>query len=345
MKVSELDFELPPKLLARRPREIDGQNRSDSRMLVIQKSQNKIIHDNIRNIGSYLSEGDLIVLNNSKTINAVFQGKNKNVGFVSVALCSQLDKRRWLATLHNTFKDNMANQIFEVGEGLEFKIIGPSNDIYGLFELELIHEEELIFLSEKYGRPIISNYTEKMWSLEYYQNEYATIPGSVELPAAGRHFTKTLLEELKNSGIEIEYITLHTGLSSMTIETEELEEHQMYSESYSISENTARKINETKEKGNKIIAIGTTVTRTLESSVNENGVIQSGSSWTNLYIYPGFEFKVIDGIVTNFHGPRTSRIALAAAMAGQSLIMDAYREAIQKEYLFYEFGDATLIFK
>ncbi|ARP44567.1 S-adenosylmethionine:tRNA ribosyltransferase-isomerase (plasmid) [Geobacillus thermodenitrificans] len=343
MKVSELDFYLPPKLLARKPREIDGQSRSDSRMLVIFKDNGQINHSFVKNIGDYLEEGDLIVLNNSKTMNAVFKGRSIDGAFLEIALCSQIKPKTWLASVSTPNVEKYLNVEFKVSDELHFIVRSKSKKINNFYVVDFVYDGELYELSVKYGRPIISNYTERQWDLKYYQNEFATIAGSVEMPAAGRHFTNELLSSLKRKGINIAYITLHTGLSSLTIEEENIEDHVMYEEYYSISKETADLINSTKMRGKKVIAIGTTVTRTLESAVDVNNRVQSKTDWTDLYIYPGYQFKIVDGILTNFHGPRTSRIALAAAFTKPEYLMNAYQEAIAEGYLFYEFGDATLI--
>mgnify|MGYP001174095588 CR=1 FL=1 len=343
MKVSELDFNLPSKLLATRPQEIDGKKRSDSRMLVINRESGQVYDKRFIDFYQFFEEGDLVVLNDSKTINAVFRGRNNQGLFLEITLCRKIEGKLWLANIINIKTKVDFTKVYRVNNQLSFKILSKSKNLANFYNVELIYEGDLLDITDKYGKPIISNYAEKAWDIDYYRNEYADKPGSVELPAAGRHFTKEVIENLKERGIDFAYITLHTGLSSLQIETTQIEDHKMYEEYYSISKETANKINKTKEKGKKVIAIGTTVTRTLESCVNKQGKTIPGSGLTDLYIYPGFDFKVIDALLTNFHGPRSSRIVLASAFAGKQNILKGYDLAIQKEFKFYEFGDTTLI--
>ncbi|MCU4759619.1 S-adenosylmethionine:tRNA ribosyltransferase-isomerase [Bacillus cereus] len=343
MKVEDLDFKLPAHLFARKPRELNGQHRNDSKMLVIKRETKEFTDDNFKNIINYLQKGDLVILNNSKTINAVFRGRDfESKRIADITLCREIDEKVWLASIQNE-NNILYNVNFIVSNELSFTILKKSDRIPGYYEIKLNFQGDLLDISDKYGRPIISNYTEKPWDIEYYRNEYSTKPGSVELPAAGRHFTQEIITKLKENGIGVEYITLHTGLSSLEIESDNLADHRMYEEWFSISKDVADKINQTKKMGNKVIAVGTTVTRTLESSVDNDGQVKAGENLTDLYIYPGFKFKVIDALITNFHGPRSSRIALAAAFSNIDTIMDAYEFAIQNEYLFYEFGDTTFI--
>jgi S-adenosylmethionine:tRNA ribosyltransferase-isomerase len=182
----------------------------------------------------------------------------------------------------------------------------------------------------------------KQWSLEYYQNVYSSVDGSSELPASGRHFSKYILEKLKAKGVIIEYITLHTGLSSIVVQEEEFEQHAMHSEEIEISQKASDIINSKRKSGGRLFGIGTTVVRTLETVATEDGILSAFAGFTNLYIYPGYKFKTIDAFVTNFHGPRSTRIALAAAFTGEELLKKGYDQAINSKFRFFEFGDATL---
>jgi S-adenosylmethionine:tRNA ribosyltransferase-isomerase len=225
---------------------------------------------------------------------------------------------------------------------LHGEIVGQHASIPGLYEVRLAYEGDLVEILLKIAAPVYSTYTRQRWNLEYYQNLHGQVPGSVELPAAGRHFSSELLSRLTAYGVQIVYITLHTGMSNLMITEERVSDHSMYDEYFSIDEATAETITRGREQGGRVFGVGTTVMRALESVADERGRLKPFSGWTSLFISPGFRFKIIDIFLTNFHGPRTTRLALAMAFAGIDLVKRGYLEAIDQKYLFYEFGDATL---
>lgn len=340
MKVSDLHYELPNELLAREPREVRGEKRSDSRLLVMDRKTNTITHTRFYNILDYMSSGDVIVLNNSKTINAHLIGWFEEKKKVDVHLCGRTDSGHWQFYIYpdkGLFEGGKVN----FNDKLTATLVKKHNELK-YFWLAEFDQSNVIEIANEIGRPIVSPYIKKFWKLDYYQNEYASISGSAELPAAGRHFTEELLDQAERKGITITYITLHTGLSSVGVSTEEFENHKMHHEEIEISEETSRIINKARSEGKRVFGIGTTVVRTLESVADENGIVKPFKGGTDLYIFPGYKFKVIDAFVTNFHGAKSTRIAMAAAFTGSDLLMKGYSGAIEKGYLFYEFGDTTL---
>jgi S-adenosylmethionine:tRNA ribosyltransferase-isomerase len=215
----------------------------------------------------------------------------------------------------------------------------PTADLWRV-EIEVVGTLERVL--DDIGRPIMSPYIERVFDNEHYNTVYATTPGSSEMPAAGRHFTNELLEKLQRRGVRVAFVTLSTGLSYPTITEQAVEDHEMLEEWYSVPAATASAVTATKEAGHKVWVVGTTVMRALESAANGSGHVRAGESWTSLYVYPGYAFKVADAFVTNFHGPRSTRIAMAAAFTGPDLLMKGYQQAMAARLTFYEFGDATL---
>lgn len=337
INISDYDYLLPKHLIAREPRELNGKNRSDSKLLLMDRYENKIYHKKFEDVTDILQKNDILVLNNSQTINAKVVGLcNKN--YVDIS---------FFCFKHNNtcscyiFPDN------NISVGSKIKI---GNDLNGLVTEKIYNNvwniefdtNDLMNEINKIGKPIISHYIKKKLDIKYFQNEYASINGSSELPAAGRHFTKEILQKLENKGVKILYVTLHTGLSSITSNLDgNIENFEMQEEVIDLSEEVAKELNNAIKNKNRIFAVGTTVARTLESCFYNNKV-NSYSGMTNLFIYPGYKFNVIDGFFTNFHGPRSSRILLASAFTGKELLKKGYNEAIKNNYMFYEFGDTTL---
>lgn len=341
----ELEFDLPSELYAREPMELRKSKRSDSRMIVGYREKDEIYDSSVTDITDFMSEGDLIVLNNSRTINAEFKGKSNKLGTVWIRLASHIEDDYWEISLRNNcFSLNeVLNEEVYISDKLSFMIIGEIKDNFkSMMKCSGNYLEEF----EKHGSAVLAAYTKKNWSIDYYRNEYATVSGSLEMPAAGRHFTQEILQKIKDKGINIAYITLHSASAPAYIENERIEDHVVHYEDYFIPDVTAELISKTKRAGKKILGIGTTVTRTLESAEYDSdyNIVNKQSGRTELYIYEGYKFKVIDGVVTNFHGSRSSRLALAAAFVGTENIMKIYKMAIELKYMFYEFGDTTLLF-
>lgn len=338
-------FDLPRELLAREPCEVRGKTRSDSRMLVLDRSNNTIGHSYVRDIGRYLRPGDIIVLNDSMTIPSVLDTRRVDGGQVTLYLCSDRGDDIWHAYLEPNRDVTIGFRILADGKAagnLVGEVIGVHDSIPGLYVMKLQYDGELFDVLHRAARPVYSTYTRRQWDLEYYQNFHARIPGSVEQPSAGRHFTPKLLNSLIAQGIEVAFITLHTGMSNLTIEEERVAEHSMYEEHFSIGSASSEQINAARARGGRVLGVGTTVMRALETIADETGRIEPFSGWTDLFIAPGHQFKTVDMFLTNFHGPRTTRLALIMAFAGTDLVKRAYAEAINQGYLFYELGDTTL---
>lgn len=338
MKVRDLDYNLPVNLLAREPREIRGENRSDSKLLVMDRESQKVEIKKFIEIIDYFNSGDILVLNDSRTINAYLVGKYNEKQKLEVQLCGKTINNQWHLYIPLD-KYLSEDNIISFENILHGKLVKKCADHLWYAEFE---EDNVIELANKIGKPINSHYMSKQWDLKYYQNVYANKDGSSELPAAGRHFSEDIITALEKKGVIVVYVTLHTGLSSIVVEEELFEQHKMHYEEIEISQEVADIINEAKKHGGKLFAVGTTVVRTLETVADSKGLLKGYKGFTNLYIYPGFKFKSINSFITNFHGPRSTRIAMASAFTGDKLLKDGYSLAIQNEMKFYEFGDTTL---
>lgn len=318
-----------------------GISRDETRLLVMKRPTNEVEHTTFNQIGNYLNSGDIIVLNDSKTINALLHGWYGGNRRVEVRLCSRKTGNLWYCLIGPIPQVEIGERVV-FNEGVQALIVGRHEKIQSLMLLRFSTNGDFFRKINAIGRPILSPYISRKFDLSYFQNTYAKKDGSAEMPAAGRHFTPELVESLRKKGISHVFVTLHTGLSSMSVKETTFEEHKMYEEEIEVDAPTASQINETKERGGHVVGVGTTVTRTLETAADSHGLVRPFSGSTDLYIFSGYRWKVIDRLITNFHGPRTSRIALAAAFTGKELLMRGYKEAIEREYKFYEFGDTTL---
>lgn len=343
MKTDEIRYELPPELFGREPRELHGGERSASRLLVMKRRTQEIEHTWFPEIGRFLDPGDLIVLNDSKTIKAQLFGWADGKSRVDVRLCVEKDSNVWHCWIQ-------PDRSIKQGSSLDFsngKLTGTvikKRDDLNLWSVKfhVKSRQHLLKMLDEIAVPVVPPYAKQRLPLDFYQNVYAKIEGSAEMPTAGRHFTEEIMKNLEEQGIRFVYVTLHTGLSSIPIMEETFEEHSMYEEKYYISKETAEMINLTKEEGHRVVACGTTSVRTLETASDDKGRVTAEEGWTDLYIYPGYKWKLIDALITNFHGPKTTRIALAASFTGNELLMEGYRQAIERGYKFYEYGESTL---
>ena len=340
MKTEDFYFDLPQEKIAQVPLE----NRTDSKLLVLEKNTGKITHNTFKNMIDYLKEGDTLILNNTRVIPARLFGKKKESGgAVEFLLLKRIEEDTWETLVKPGKKAKIASEfVFGNGE-LTGEIIGLGKEGARIikFEYEGIFEETLDKLGEMPLPPYI---TEKLEDRERYQTVYSKNTGSAAAPTAGLHFTEELLEAIKQKGVNIGYVTLHVGLGTFRpVKVENLDDHKMHSEYFEIDNEVAKLINDTKINGKNIIAVGTTSIRTLESSVGQNGLVKAGSGWTDIFIYPGYSFKVVDKLVTNFHLPESTLIMLVSALAGQEATLAAYKEAIANDYRFFSFGDAMLI--
>ena len=334
------DYILPEELIAQTPLK----DRSSSRLLVLNKDD-KTIEDKIfKDITSYLKKGDVLVLNDTKVLPARLIGTKEETGAViEVFLLKNIEKDYWEVLLKPA-KRLKEGTIVDFGEGtLKAKVIEKYND--GLAKVELIYSGILLeILNELGSMPLPPYIHEKLEDKDRYQTVYAKNLGSAAAPTAGLHFTKDLLKELENKGVIITYVTLHVGLGTFRPVTEDnIKEHEMHTEEYYMSKEVAGILNKAKEENRKIIAVGTTSVRTLETVINKYGKFEACHGDTNIFIYPGYTFKAVDALITNFHLPKSTLIMLVSAFAGRDFIMDAYNHAVKEKYRFFSFGDAMFI--
>ena len=339
MKVDIFDYELPQELIAQTPAE----KRDSSRLLMLNKSTGEIEHGHFTDIKSKLRPGDCLVLNNTRVIPARLIGQRSNGGEAELLLLRRIDTYSWETMVRPGKKLRTGKEIvFGDGKlkGTITEELENGNRVVR-FEFDGIFEEVLNELGEMPLPPYI---TEKLADKERYQTVYSKYEGSAAAPTAGLHFTNELLGEIAQEGVKIVYLTLHVGIGTFRpVKADNVEEHSMHSEVYNIPEEAAKIINETKQAGGRIIAVGTTSTRTLESASDENGVLHSGSGSTNIFIYPGYKFKMTDALITNFHLPKSTLIMLVSALAGYENTMNAYKVAVRERYRFFSFGDAMFI--
>lgn len=339
-KKSDFYFDLPQELIAQDPLE----DRSSSRLLVLDKETGEVSHHIFREIVEYLHSGDCLVLNNTKVIPARLLGEREGTGaHVEVLLLKRREGDVW-ETLVKPGKKCRPGTRLSFGDGLlkaeVLETVEEGNRLIH-FEYEGIFEEVLDRLGEMPLPPYI---THKLQDKNRYQTVYARYEGSAAAPTAGLHFTRELLQQIEQKGVEIAYVTLHVGLGTFRpVKEENILEHHMHSEYYEITEEAAQKINRTRENGGRIICVGTTSCRTVESAADEQGKVAAGCGNTEIFIYPGYRFKVLDALITNFHLPESTLVMLVSALAGRENVLGAYQEAIREKYRFFSFGDAMLI--
>lgn len=340
MKLEDFDFDLPDELIAQHPVE----PRDSSRLMVINRSTRGIEHHKFRELPDLLQAGDVLVVNNTKVIPARLIGEKEDTqAKIECLLLTRREKDVW-ETLIKPGKRLKVGQTVVFGNGLlrgELIEILPDGNRVMRFSYSGVFES---VLDELGNMPLPPYITEQLENKDRYQTVYAKESGSAAAPTAGLHFTPELLERLKVNGIEIVEILLHVGLGTFRpVKVENIEEHDMHSEYYRVPQEAAERINRAKSQGRRVIAVGTTASRTLESVAKENGQVEAKEGWTDIFIYPGYTFKILDGLITNFHFPKSTLVMLVSALAGREQILNAYRTAIQERYRFYSFGDAMLI--
>ncbi|WP_102026905.1 tRNA preQ1(34) S-adenosylmethionine ribosyltransferase-isomerase QueA [Salirhabdus sp. Marseille-P4669] len=341
MKVEDFDFNLPEKLIAQTPLK----DRSSSRLMVLNREEGTIQHETFRSVKEFLKPGDCLVLNNTKVLPARVFGIKKDTGAkVEVLLLHQQEEDEWEVLVKPARKVKIGTEI-DFGEGLLTATCTGEKDHGGRilkFRYDGIFYEILSQLGEMPLPPYIK---EQLEDKDRYQTVYAKEEGSAAAPTAGLHFTTDLLQEIEEMGVHIAYITLHVGLGTFRpVSVESIENHEMHAEFYHVDEDTAALLNQVRSNGGRIITVGTTSTRTLETIARDyNGKFMQASGWTDIFIYPPYEFKAIDGLITNFHLPKSTLIMLISAFAGRAIVLRAYNEAVEKEYRFFSFGDAMLI--
>lgn len=340
LKTSDFYYDLPEELIAQAPLE----DRTNSRLMILDKLDGSITHKHFYDIVDYINSGDCIVINDTKVLPARLYGTKKDSNaLIELLLLKRIDDKKW-ETLVKPGKKAKENTeiIFKEGllEGKITDVLETGNRIIE-FKYEGIFEEILDELGEMPLPPYIH---EKLEDKNRYQTVYAKNTGSSAAPTAGLHFTNEIIEKLQSKGVSIAKLTLHVGLGTFRpVKSEYISEHIMHSEYYELSEEEAKKINDAKAAGKRIIAVGTTSTRTLETISDENGHVKASSGWTDIFIYPGYKFRLIDGLITNFHLPESTLIMLVSTLAGKNNTMAAYEEAVKQEYRFFSFGDAMLI--
>lgn len=340
MKTSDFDYELPEELIAQHP----AAQRDHSRLLVMDKYTGAVEHRVFRDIVDYLHAGDVLVLNNTKVIPArIFGVKEGGTAKIEVLLLKRDDDlpNTWEVLVHPG-KRAKVGTVIDFGEGrLKGEVIANTSAGRKVtFHFDGIFEE---ILEELGTMPLPPYIHEQLEDQNRYQTVYAKVDGSAAAPTAGLHFTTELLETLRQNGVEIEEVLLHVGLGTFKpVSEEDIEDHEMHSEYYEISQETADRINKAKAEGRRIISVGTTSTRALESAAKD-GRLQAGSGWTNIFIYPGYKWQIIDGLITNFHLPKSTLMMLVSALSTCEHILAAYKEAVAQRYRFFSFGDAMFI--
>ena len=341
MKLEEFDFYLPEELIAQTPL----LKRDTSKLLTINRKENTYEHKVFSDIIDYFNPGDTLVLNNTRVMPARLYGQKKDTGAaIEVLLLKNKEHNMW-ECLVKPAKRIKVGSIVSFGEGImEAECVKVLDDGFRYFEFkyEGIFQER----SDELGTmPLPPYIKERLTDKERYQTVYSKEVGSSAAPTAGLHFTNELLDKIKQKGVNIVYLTLHVGLGTFRpVSVENIEDHDMHSEYYTLDEETANVINETKKNGGRVFSVGTTSTRTLETIARDNdGEIVPASGWTNIFIYPGFEFKCVDGLITNFHLPKSSLIMLVSAFYNREKVLELYKIAVENKYRFFSFGDAMII--
>ncbi len=341
MNLSDFNFDLPRELIAQDPLE----DRAASRLLVLNKETGEIAHHGFRDLLTLLHPGDCLVINDTKVIPARLIGRRIGTeSQIEVLLLKRRSDDVWETLVKPGKKMKVGTEV-SFGDGLlngrVIDIVDEGNRLIR-FEYDGIFEEILDRLGQMPLPPYI---THKLKDRNRYQTVYAKHDGSAAAPTAGLHFTEELLDELAEKGVTIAHITLHVGLGTFRpVKAKTIEDHHMHSEYYVVEESEAEKINRTKQNGGRIVCVGTTSCRTLESATGADGILKAGSGWTDIFIYPGYRFKILDCLITNFHLPESTLVMLVSALAGREHILNAYQEAIREKYRFFSFGDAMFIY-
>ncbi len=340
MNKKDFYFDLPESLIAQKPLE----DRASARLLVLNKKTGVVEHKIFRDILDYINPEDCLVINDTKVMPARLIGERESSGAkIEILLLKRIDGNCWETLVKPGKRARVGDRVVFGGgilKGEIIDIVQEGNRIVR-FEFNGIFEEILDELGQMPLPPYIK---EKLEDKNMYQTVYAKHNGSAAAPTAGLHFTPALLEKIEKKGTKIASVTLHVGLGTFRpVKTDDILEHKMHSEFYSVEKSQADIINTVKKNGGKIISVGTTSTRTLESAADENGIIKDGSGWTDIFIYPGYKFKTVDNLITNFHLPESTLIMLVSALAGRENVINAYKTAVEEEYRFFSFGDAMLV--
>lgn len=345
MLLSEFDYDLPDELIAQTP----AKQRIKSKMLVLERKTGTIMHKHFSDIIELLGENDVLVLNNTKVIPARLLGQKTTGARVEVFLLKEIEPKHWEVLIKPSKRINPGAEI-KISE--ELTVIPKTRFDGGKWLVELIYEGDIYKILDKVGQVPLPPYierkltTEKLQKLDLkrYQTVFAKHSGSVAAPTAGLHFSRKILKQLRDKGVQVCYVTLNVGLGTFKpVKCENILDHKMDSESFEISEKTAKIINKAKKEGKSIVTVGTTSVRTLETAFQKFGKIKACKDSSEMFIYPSYEFKVVDKLITNFHLPKSTLIMLVSALAGKDLVFEAYRQAIENKYRFYSYGDCMFI--
>jgi len=339
MNILDFDYELPEERIAQLPVE----PRDSSRLMVLHPKDHTIEHHHFHQLGEFLEKGDVLIFNDTRVIPARLIGARENTGGkVEIFLLRQMDKHQWEA-LVKPGKKVRVGSIIRFSEELVCEIIDHTD--FGGRIVRFIYDGVFEEILDRLGSMPLPPYIhEKLEDQERYQTIYSRVKGSAAAPTAGLHFTERLMERLRSKGIQFGFITLHVGLGTFRpVHVETIEDHVMHREFYSVPAETAKLIQRARNDGRRVVAVGTTSIRTLEASAMRTGNVEAGSGWTDIFIYPGYQFNVVDAVVTNFHLPKSTLIMLISAFAGREFTLAAYRTAVEEQYRFFSFGDAMLI--
>ena len=339
MKTSDFYYDLPPELIAQTPLE----RRDSSRLMTLDKTTGEIGHHHFYDLPGFLRPGDCLVMNNSRVLPARLIGQRESGGACEVLLLIDRGEKTWECLVRPGKKLRKGAKII-FGDGqLTAEVTEVLEDGNRLVRFD--YEGIFLEILERLGRmPLPPYIKEELQDQERYQTVYSKVSGSAAAPTAGLHFTPELLKQIEDMGVKLAYVTLHVGLGTFRpVKVDDVEHHDMHSEYCIIPPETAQIINETKQNGGRVICVGTTSCRTVESYANEDGTVRADGGWTKIFIYPGYRFKVLDGLVTNFHLPESTLIMLVSALAGKENVLHAYEEAVKEKYRFFSFGDAMLI--
>lgn len=339
MDISDFDYDLPEERIAQTPLE----PRDSARLMVLHPKEHTMEHRYFYELGDFLRSGDVLVFNDTRVIPARLIGaRSQTGGKVEVFLLRQIDKDQW-EVLVKPGKKARVGSVIQFSDELSCEIIADT-DFGGRIVRFIYHGIFEEILDRLGSMPLPPYIHEKLEDRERYQTIYSRVKGSAAAPTAGLHFTKNLMERLHEQGIQFGFITLHVGLGTFRpVHVEVIEDHVMHREFYSVPTETAELIQRAKLEGRRVVAVGTTSIRTLEASAANTGHVEAGSGWTNIFIYPGYQFKVVDAVITNFHLPKSTLIMLISAFAGRAFTLEAYRAAVKEQYRFFSFGDAMFI--
>ncbi len=341
MKTEDYNYELPEELIAQTPLK----KRSDSRLLVLDRDTGNITHEQFKNIINYLDENDVLVINDTKVIPARLIGsKEETNAIIELLLLKDLGNDEW-ECLSRPYKRLHVGTIVNFGDELSSEVIALKGE--GIVKVKLHYKGILLEILDRLGSMPLPPYIhERLEQKDRYNTVYAKVNGSAAAPTAGLHFTKELLNEIEKKGIKIVNVTLHVGLGTFRpVETDDITKHHMHTEYYEMSESTAKVLNDAKKEHRHIIAVGTTSTRVLETVMQKYNTFKECHGYTDIFIYPGYEFKAIDSLITNFHLPKSTLVMLVSALAGKESILNAYHEAVKEKYRFFSFGDSMFIRK